>query len=87
MNSYEYVNVEIKDKVGVIEFNYLKKLNSLSECFIKDILKALEDLNVDEIRCIILQAPKGSKVFSAGHVMCQHFSGHVVKQQFAAVRN
>ncbi len=67
MNSYEYVNVEIKDKVGVIEFNYLKKLNSLSECFIKDILKALEDLNVDEIRCIILQAPKGSKVFSAGH--------------------
>ena len=47
MNSYEYVNVEIKDKVGVIEFNYLKKLNSLSECFIKDILKALEDLNVD----------------------------------------
>jgi len=67
MNNYEFVIVEIKDRVGIIEFNYLQKLNALSECFIQDILKALVDLNVPDVRCVILRAPKGSKVFSAGH--------------------
>lgn len=67
MSAYKYVNVEIKDKVGIIEFNYGQKLNALSECFIQDILKALETLNTPEIRCVILRAPEGSKVFSAGH--------------------
>lgn len=67
MNNYEFVNVEIKDRVGIIEFNYVQKLNALSECFIQDILKALEDLNVSDVRCVILRATKGSKVFSAGH--------------------
>jgi len=67
MNNYEFINVEIKDRVGIIEFNYVKKLNALSECFIQDILHALIVLNVPEIRCVILRAPKGSKVFSSGH--------------------
>ncbi len=30
-------------------------------------MQALSDLNRPEIRCIILRAPSGSKVFSAGH--------------------
>lgn len=30
-------------------------------------MQALSDLNLPEIRCIILRAPSGSKVFSAGH--------------------
>src|SRR5665647_3066072 len=67
MNKYEFVNVEIKDRVGVIEFNYVQKLNALSECFIQDILKALVDLNAPDVCCVILRAPKGSKVFSSGH--------------------
>jgi methylmalonyl-CoA decarboxylase len=67
MNNYEFVKVELKDRVGIIEFNYIKKLNALSECFIQDILNALTELNVPEIRCVILRAPKGSKVFSSGH--------------------
>ncbi|MEY3288918.1 MAG: hypothetical protein RLZZ419_1160 [Pseudomonadota bacterium] len=67
MNNYEFVKVELKDRVGIIEFNYIKKLNALSECFIQDILQALTELNVPEVRCVILRAPKGSKVFSSGH--------------------
>jgi len=67
MNNYEFINVEIKDRVGIIEFNYVKKLNALSECFIQDILQAFIALNVPDIRCVILRAPKGSKVFSSGH--------------------
>jgi len=67
MKTFEYVNI-IKDGfVGIIEFNYAQKLNSLSECFIDDIIGALEELNTDETRCVILRAPIGSKVFSAGH--------------------
>jgi len=65
--SYQYVNVSIIDKVGVIEFNYPRKLNSLSKVFIDDIILALSELNTSEVRCVILRAPKGAKVFSAGH--------------------
>lgn len=65
--SYQYVNVVTINKVAVIEFNYGRKLNALSKVFIDDLMQALSDLNRPEIRCIILRAPSGSKVFSAGH--------------------
>ncbi|WP_213991772.1 methylmalonyl-CoA decarboxylase [Sodalis sp. dw_96] len=65
--AYDYVKVLIENRVGIIEFNYGKKLNALSAVFIKDILQALEDLNNIDIRCVILRAQKGTKVFSAGH--------------------
>lgn len=64
--SYQYVNVVTINKVAVIEFNYGRKLNALSKVFIDDLMQALSDLNRPEIRCIILRAPSGSKVFSAG---------------------
>ena len=62
--SYQYVNVEIIRKVAVIEFNYSRKLNALSKVFIDDLMQALSDLNRPEIRCVILRAPGGAKVFS-----------------------
>lgn len=62
--SYQYVNVATINKVAVIEFNYGRKLNALSKVFIDDLMQALSDLNRPEIRCIILRAPSGSKVFS-----------------------
>lgn len=64
---YEFVNVTTENRIGIIQFNYCKKLNALSAVFIRDILQALEDLNNSDIRCVILRAPKGTKVFSAGH--------------------
>ena len=67
--SYQYVNVVTINKVAVIEFNYGRKLNALSKVFIDDLMQALSDLNRPEIRCIILRAPSGSKVFSAGHII------------------
>ena len=54
--SYQYVNVEIIQKVAVIEFNYSRKLNALSKVFIDDLMQALSDLNRPEIRCVILRA-------------------------------
>ncbi|KIS42095.1 methylmalonyl-CoA decarboxylase [Kosakonia radicincitans] len=65
--SYQHVVVTIIQKVAVIEFNYARKLNALSKVFIDDLIQALEDHNTPEIRCVILRAPHGAKVFSAGH--------------------
>lgn len=67
MKTYQYVNVSVADRVATIEFNYGQKLNSLSECFINDIIAALDELNTPDVRVIVLRAPKGAKVFSAGH--------------------
>ncbi|WP_244569866.1 enoyl-CoA hydratase-related protein, partial [Escherichia coli] len=55
------------NKVAVIEFYYGRKLNALSKVFIYDLMQALSGLNRPEICCIILRAPSGSQVFSAGH--------------------
>lgn len=65
--SYQYIVVNIIQKVAVIEFSYARKLNALSKVFIGDLIQALEDLNTPEIRCVILRAPHGAKVFSSGH--------------------
>ncbi|EKN3487331.1 methylmalonyl-CoA decarboxylase [Yersinia enterocolitica] len=65
--SYQYVKVLIANRVGIIEFNHARKLNALSKVFMDDLMLALHDLNKTDIRCIILRAAEGSKVFSAGH--------------------
>lgn len=65
--SYQYVHVVTIQKVAVIEFRHARKLNALSKCFIDDLILALNDLNHPEIRCIVLRAPSGAHVFSAGH--------------------
>ena len=67
MNNYKFIHVESKDSVGIIEFNNAKKLNALSKSLIEDILNAFAELNVPDVRCVILRAPNGSKVFSSGH--------------------
>jgi methylmalonyl-CoA decarboxylase len=67
MNNYKLIHVELKDSVGIIEFNNAKKLNALSKSLIEDILNAFAELNVPDVRCVILRAPNGSKVFSSGH--------------------
>lgn len=65
--SHKYVKVIVDDRVGIIEFNHTSKLNALSKVFIDDLLHALHELNHINIRCVIIRAPAGSKVFSAGH--------------------
>ena len=67
MKEFKYVNVSVVDRIGTIEFNYGQKLNSLSDCFIEDIIDALDELNTPEVRVVIFRAKKGVKVYSAGH--------------------
>jgi len=61
------VESKISDGIGVLTLNNPKKLNSLSKELIDDICAALEEMRQHEVRVVILRAPAGSKVFSAGH--------------------
>lgn len=53
--------------VGTIVLNNLAKRNALSEALIMEITAALSDLRTRGARAVVLRAPAGSKVWSAGH--------------------
>ena len=57
----------IEKNVGTITLDNPKKLNALSASMIADIMEALNDLNGSGLRVIVLRAPPGAKVWSAGH--------------------
>jgi methylmalonyl-CoA decarboxylase len=61
------VESSLSNWVGTITLNNTKKLNALSKELIDDLCAALEDLRQRHVRVVILRAPAGSKVFSAGH--------------------
>jgi len=61
------VITEFEDSIGTITMNHRKKLNALNEQLIGDIISALVDFNQKKARVVILRAPKGCKIWSAGH--------------------
>ena len=61
------VESKISNGIGTITLNNPKKLNALNKQLIDDLCSALEDLKQHNARVVILRAPAGSKVFSAGH--------------------
>jgi methylmalonyl-CoA decarboxylase len=61
------VIAELNGNIGIITLNNPKKLNVLSKELVDDLAAALEQMKTEQARCIILRAPAGSKVFSAGH--------------------
>ncbi len=63
----ELVDSHISNWIGTITLNNPKKLNSLSKELIHDLCAALEVMKQHNVRVVILRAPLGSKVFSAGH--------------------
>lgn len=58
---------EFKDDIGTITFNNYEKRNSFSRNFIEEIIGSLDDFIDKKARVVILRAPKGVKVWSAGH--------------------
>lgn len=58
---------EVTDHVGIITMNDGKHLNTLSAALVKGILDALDRFEQQDIRAVILRAPSGSRVWSAGH--------------------
>lgn len=57
----------ISGSVGTITLNHPTRRNCLCEALIQDLCVALDDMARQEIRVVILRAPAGSSVFSAGH--------------------
>lgn len=57
----------LENSVGTITMNNTQKRNALSETLIAGIIAALEDFERQKTRVVVLRAPRGAKVWSAGH--------------------
>ncbi len=61
------VITEMKNSIGIVTLNNPKKLNALCKEMVDDLIAALNQMSEQKMRCIIIRAPAGAKVFSAGH--------------------
>ncbi len=61
------VIAEMKKSIGTITLNNPQKLNALCKELIDDLIVYLNQMKEQHARCVILRAPAGCKVFSAGH--------------------
>jgi methylmalonyl-CoA decarboxylase len=61
------IQKNLADRVGTITLDNRKSHNALSGELIADVLRAMDELLKDEARVIVLRAPAGAKVWSAGH--------------------
>jgi methylmalonyl-CoA decarboxylase len=58
---------ETQGAIGTIVINHPEKRNALSEALIHDITAELDRLRALKIRAVVLRAPAGTKIWSAGH--------------------
>lgn len=61
------VITELKDSIGTITMDHRKKHNALSESLIGEIIAALNDFKQHKARVVVLRAPAGARIWSAGH--------------------
>lgn len=61
------VLAQLTNDIGTITFNHDEKRNCLSHTLIQEILKALDDLENNKARAVILRANSAIQVWSAGH--------------------
>jgi methylmalonyl-CoA decarboxylase len=61
------IDVEVVDNVGVICLNNLGKRNALSHELVQEIVETFNDFRERKIAVVILRAPDGCSVWSAGH--------------------
>jgi len=65
--AFAMIDVTVASQIGIITLNNAAKRNALSTELLNEICTALEAMRKQEVRVVILRAPAGSKVFSAGH--------------------
>jgi methylmalonyl-CoA decarboxylase len=58
---------ERHDEIGILVIDHPEKRNALSRELIDEILAGLSAFEADMVRALIVRAPKGCKVWSAGH--------------------
>lgn len=62
-----FIRTESQDSIATIVMTHVEKRNALSEALIGEITTALEAFREQRVRAIVLRAPPGAKVWSAGH--------------------
>ncbi len=63
----ELIGVEFDDQIGTLTLNHPGKRNALSDALVRKLIEALAGLHERKARVVILRAPPGAKVWSAGH--------------------
>lgn len=63
----DLVLTRLDDSIGTIEMNNAAKRNALSEALIAEVRQALDRFRAAQARSVVLRAPAGCKVWSAGH--------------------
>jgi len=61
------VDVAISGRIGTLTLNSPTNRNALSAALIHDLCAGLEEMENQHVRVVVLRAPSGSTVFSAGH--------------------
>lgn len=62
----DFIKAEIKESIGTICFNNDEKRNSLSSALMQEFIEALDLMEEEKVRVIILRANTEAKVWSAG---------------------
>jgi len=62
-----FIDYSNDNQIGTIVLNHPAKRNALSQSLIDEVLAAFDDSRQRNARAVILRAPRGSKVWSAGH--------------------
>jgi methylmalonyl-CoA decarboxylase len=58
---------QIDAAIGTITLNHKAKHNVLSELLVRQVVEALAEFTRQQVRCVVLRAAPGVKVWSAGH--------------------
>ena len=61
------VHTDVHEFIGTITFGNPAKRNALSKALVDDLVLALDEMKDRRVRTVVLRAPAGSKVWSAGH--------------------
>jgi methylmalonyl-CoA decarboxylase len=61
------ITIQIESAIGTITLNHEAKRNALSERLVTEVVAALREFSRQKIRCAVLRAAPGAKVWSSGH--------------------
>lgn len=61
------ISCSLEGQIATIVMDHKEKRNALSHALIEEIMAALDDLREKQARAVVLRAPRGTKVWSAGH--------------------
>ena len=62
-----HVLAELAGAVGTVTLDHERRRNALSHALVEEVIAALQGFRQAKARVVILRAPSGAKVFTAGH--------------------